>query len=64
MKFKLNVARDVDIDDGSDPIYLLNLPAGWKFDNREGRTKSFLTMKALREAVKNDVIPDGEQNGK
>ena len=55
MKYRLNFARDVDTDEPGS--YILNLPAGFRFDDDLVHTRGFDTMKELREAVKNDVIP-------
>ena len=54
MKYKLNVARDVDADDDG---YILNLPNGYRFDDDLVHVRGYDTMKELRQAVKTDVIP-------
>lgn len=55
MKYKLNVARDVDTDEPNN--YILNLPRGFRFDDDMVHVRGFDTMRELRDAVKNDVIP-------
>jgi hypothetical protein len=60
-KYKLNVARDVDTDEPD--VYILNLPAGWCFDEPSNtpddtsHVMGFDTMRELRDAVKHSVIP-------
>jgi len=60
MKYKLNVARDVDVDgcpgDGWGG-YILNLPNGFRFSNEIVHTRGYDTMREVREAAKRDVIP-------
>jgi hypothetical protein len=53
MKYKLDVARDVDSHpDG----YMLCLPFGYRFYDDLVHTRGFDTLKELRESAKNDVI--------
>lgn len=54
MKYKLNVARDVDADEPG--VFILNLPNGYRFDDDIVHVRGFDTMKDLRQAVKIDVI--------
>jgi hypothetical protein len=54
MKYKLNVARDVDADDDG---YILNLPRGFRFDDDMVHVRGYDTMRELLNAVKNEVIP-------
>jgi hypothetical protein len=54
MKYKLNVARDVDTDEPDS--YILNLPRGFRFDDDLVHVRGFDTMRELRDAVKNEVI--------
>jgi hypothetical protein len=59
-KYKLDVARDVDVDGGgfSGPeTYMLHLPFGFRFTSEIVHTRGFDTMKELRAAAKQDVIP-------
>ena len=59
-KYKLDVARDVDVDGGgfSGPeTYMLCLPFGFRFTSEIVHTRGFDTMKELRAAAKQDVIP-------
>lgn len=61
-KYKLNVTRDVDVDDDG-PI--LNLPKGFCFDesgnkpNDTCHVKGFDTMKDLRAAIRIEVVVCG-----
>ena len=58
MKYKLNVARDVDVDGYGDEVaYILNLPDGFRFDDDMVHIRGFDTMAELRHAAKNDTIP-------
>ena len=57
--YKLNVARDVDTDDG---VYILNLPNGWRFDeisspNDRSHVRAYDSMRELRQEIKFNVIP-------
>ena len=55
MKYKLNVSRDVDTDDG---VYILNLPDGFRLDEQDlCHTKGFDSMKELWQYTKDSVIP-------
>jgi len=55
MKYKLNVSRDVDTDDG---VYILNLPDGFRLDEQDlCHTMGFDSMKELRHYAKHSVIP-------
>ena len=57
-KYKLNVARDVDTDEPG--VYIMNTIPGWRFDYDQwdyNHVWAFDSMKELRDAVKNDVIP-------
>ena len=58
MKYKLNIARDVDTEgyDERDLSYILNLPNGFRFDDEIVHTRGYDTMSELRHAAKNDVI--------
>ena len=54
MKYKLNVSRDVDTDDG---VYILNLPNGFRLDEKDlGHTMGFDSMRELRQYAKDSVI--------
>lgn len=55
IKYKLNRARDVDVD-GPDNL-LLNLVPGWRFNDEVVHVRSFDSMQAIRLAVKYEVIP-------
>ncbi len=60
MKYKLDVARDVDRDEPG--VFILNLPKGWRFDevsspNNRSHVRGFDSMKELRDDVKHSVIP-------
>lgn len=60
MKYKLNVARDVDTDEPG--VYILNLPRGWRFDepsasNDRSHVRGYDSMKELREDTKYSVVP-------
>ena len=60
MKYKLNVARDVDTDEPGS--YILNLPSGWRFDehsspNDRSHVRGYDSMKELRIDIKHSVIP-------
>ena len=62
MKYRLNVGRDVDLSSGggifSDAVdYILNLPRGYRFYNEIVHVRGFDSMKELRQAAKEDVIP-------
>lgn len=54
-KYKLDVKRDVDIDDDG-PI--LNLPAGFRLDQQDVcHTMGFDTMAELRKYARTSVVP-------
>jgi len=58
MKYKLNVARDVDTDEPG--VFILNLPGGWKFTHDPmslSHTYAYDSMKELREDIKHWVEP-------
>ena len=56
MKYKLNVARDVDTDEPG--VYILNLPGGWKFNHDSlCHTYAYDSMRELREDIKSSVEP-------
>ena len=58
MKYKLNVARDVDTDEPG--VFILNLPGGWKFTHDPmslSHTHAYDSMKELREDIKHWVEP-------
>jgi hypothetical protein len=58
MKYKLNVARDVDTDEPG--VFILNLPGGWKFTHDPMalcHTHAYDSMKELREDIKHWVEP-------
>ncbi len=58
MKYKLNVARDVDTDEPG--VFILNLPGGWKFTHDPmslRHTHAYDSMKELREDIKHWVEP-------
>lgn len=54
MKYKLNIARDVDPD--GDTGFVLNLPSGFRFYDDLVHVRGYDTMKELKESVKRDVI--------
>jgi hypothetical protein len=57
MKYKLNVARDVDVDGYGDEVaYILNLPYGFRFYDDLVHTRGYDTMKELKESARDDVI--------
>ena len=55
MKYKLNVSRDVDMDEPE--VFILNLPAGFRFDDEIVHTRGYDSMAELRVDVKFSVIP-------
>jgi len=58
MKYKLNTACDVDTDEPD--VYILNLPAGFKFNHDPMslcHTYAYDTMSELRADIKHSVIP-------
>ena len=58
MKYKLDIARDVDRDGWSEDeiSYILNLPKGFRFDDDLVHTRGYDTMKELKWSAKNEVI--------
>lgn len=58
MKYRLNVARDVDVDGYGDEVsYILNLPNGFRFYNDLVHIRGYDTMKELKQSAKDDIIP-------
>ena len=58
MKYKLNVARDVDTDEPD--VFILNLPGGWKFNHDPmalSHIYAYDSMKELRDDIKYSVEP-------
>jgi hypothetical protein len=56
-KYKLNVARDVDVDGYGDEVsYILNLPNGFRFNDDLVHTRGYDTMMELRQSAKTDTI--------
>jgi len=58
VKYKLNIVRDVDTDEPD--VFILNLPAGWKFNHDQmdlSHTYAYDSMKELREDIKSSVEP-------
>jgi len=58
MKYKLNVGRDVDIDEPG--VFILNLLAGWKFTHDafvNEHVRGYDSMKELRDDIKYFVEP-------
>jgi hypothetical protein len=60
MKYKLDVARDVDRDEPD--VFILNLPKGWRFDEgssnqNRSHVRGYDSMKELRDDIKHNVIP-------
>jgi len=58
MKFKLDVARDVDTDEPG--VFIMNLPGGWKFNHDLFdlcHTYAYDSMKELRADLKHSVEP-------
>jgi hypothetical protein len=61
MKYKLNAARDIDSDEPG--VYILNLPAGYRFDeesspNDRSHVRGYDTMRELRQDIKaGNVVP-------
>lgn len=57
-RYKLNVSRDVDVDGyGDDVGYILNLPDGFRFYDEVVHVRGFDSMRELRAAAKDTVIP-------
>lgn len=55
MKYKLDVKRDVDEDEGGG--LMLWLPFGFRFYDDLVHTRGFDTMRELRQAAEQDVVP-------
>ena len=61
MKYKLNAARDIDSDEPG--VYILSLPAGYRFNeesspNDRSHVRGYDTMRELRHDIKvGNVIP-------
>ena len=60
MKYKLDVARDVDTDEPD--VFILSLPKGWRLDepvfgNDVHHVMAFDTMRELKAYVKGGVVP-------
>ena len=54
-KYKLDVKRDVDTDEG---VYILNLPSGFRLDEHDlCHTMGFDSMKELRAYTKHSILP-------
>ena len=54
MKYKLNIARDVDKD--SDTEYMLFLPKGFRFYDEVVHCRGFDSLSDIRAAVKNNEV--------
>jgi len=57
-KYKLDVKRDVDTDEPD--VFILNLPAGWKFTHDVWsieHVRGYDSMRELREDIKYSVEP-------
>jgi hypothetical protein len=59
MKYKLNVAVDVDVAGEwmDQPDYILNLPYGFRFADDLVHVRGYDSMKELKASAKSDVIP-------
>lgn len=55
MSYKLNFQRDVDTDEPG--VYILNLPAGYRFYDEVCHVRGFESRAELRDAVKWQVVP-------
>ncbi len=58
MTYKLNIARDIDTDDG---VFILNLPAGFRFDeqsppNDRSHVRGYDSMRELRADIKAGAV--------
>ena len=53
-RYKLDVKRDVDVDQD---VYILNLTYGFRFSDDIVHVRGYDSMKELRQSVKDDVIP-------
>ena len=57
MKYKLNVARDVDVDGyGDEAGYILNLPFGFRFYDDQVHVRGYDSMREVRQAAREDVV--------
>lgn len=57
MKYKLDVARDVDVfEDNHYSDYILNLPKGFRFYDDVVHVRGYDSLADLRKAAKQDVI--------
>ena len=57
MKYRLDVKRDVDHEQGSfSDDYILTLPYGWRFYDDLVHVRGYDTMAELRESAHKDVI--------
>jgi hypothetical protein len=59
MKYKLDVARDVDTDEPD--VFILNLPRGWRFDevsspNDRTHVRGYDSMRELKNDIKHSVV--------
>ena len=54
MKYKLDVQRDVDVDEGGG--LMLWLPVGFRFYDDLVHVRGFDTLKEVRKAAREDVI--------
>jgi hypothetical protein len=55
MKYKLDAKRDVDVDEGGG--LMLWLPVGFRFYDDLVHVRGFDTMREVRQAAREDVIP-------
>ena len=55
MAYKLDIANDVDDDEGEG--FILNLRYGFRFYDDVVHVRGYDTMKELKESFKKDVIP-------
>ena len=57
MKYKLNIKRDVDHEQGTfSDDYILTLPYGWRFEDDLVHVRGYDSMEELQESAKTDVI--------
>jgi hypothetical protein len=54
MKYKLDVAKDVDLD--GDSGFILNLPNGFRFYDEVVHVRGYDSLKELKLSAKTDVI--------
>ena len=54
MKYKLDIKRDVDGNEGD---YLLWLPFGFRFSDEVVHVRGYDTLAEIRKASKTDVVP-------